>query len=86
MKKRKENTTISSSSSPSQVFVAILADLTKWLWLLQPQRTSSPLLGDDRLFQLKYNLIRRLSCHLLLSFMQNIFPWTKFPNITLTAG
>lgn len=34
----------------------------------------------------KFTLIRRLSHPQLLSFMQTIFLWTGFPNITLTAG
>lgn len=37
-------------------------------------------------FLQKFTLIRRLSHPQLLSFMQTIFLWTWFPDITLTAG
>lgn len=61
-------------------------ELTGGLWLPWLGRTMSQLPGDDRFFLLKSTLIRRLSHHQIFSFVQDIFLWTRFPNVTLTAG
>lgn len=61
-------------------------ELTGGLWLPWLGRTMSQLPGDDRFFPLNFTLIRRLSHHQIFSFVQDIFLWTRFPNVTLTAG